>query len=171
MSGNGSRQAHSGFRALLSVLVAASALSAAFAQQPAAPAMVPKVEFKALDGTLLDLQASTGVTTELLFVARWCGPCEREIALARRRQAEFQRQNYRVVIVGVSQRQTAAQLGEWAQGIGWQGVVVFDEGSALEKALGAKLLPWHTVVAPGGAILYNGDASPDSAAIRGWLGR
>jgi peroxiredoxin len=162
---------HDWLRALFSVFVASLTLSEGFAQPPATPAMVPKLELKALDGTALDLQASTGVTTELLFVARWCGPCERETALARRRQAEFQRQNYRVVIVGVAQRQTAAQLGEWAQATGWQGLVVFDEGSALEKALGAKLLPWHTVVAPGGAILYNGDASPDSAAVRGWLGR
>ncbi len=158
---------------LIALAVVVVSSLAASAQTPAsAPgsATAPKIVVKTLDDTSLDLQATSGFI-ELLFVARWCGPCEREAALARRRQAEFQRQSYRVVIVGVAQRQTAAQLGEWAQAIGWQGLVVFDEGSALEKAFGAKLLPWHTVVGPGGAVLYNGDASLESATVRGWLGR
>lgn len=123
-------------------------------------------ELTTVDGKSLNLADGP---TELLFVARWCGPCEREITLTRRRLAEFQRRGYRVVIVGVVQRQTAQQLEEWARAAGWDGPLVFDQDRALELALSAKLIPWFTVLGADGKPLHNGESAPTPEQLRGWL--
>lgn len=150
--------------ALLLGALTVSALSSAMAQE-----LAPAAKLQPLNGgEAIDLRAASGMT-ELIFVARWCGPCERQTVQARRRQAEFQRQGYRVVVVGVDQRQSADDVKSWTGQIGWEGAVVFDGGKPLEKGFGVKLLPWHVVIGPGGKLLHSSETAPESTAIRGWL--
>jgi peroxiredoxin len=152
-------------------VAAALAFAGTFLSDPraAAPESTLPATIQPLEGGALELNGAQGAT-ELLFVARWCSPCEREIAAARRRQAELQRIGYRVVLVGVSQRQSAEQFATWARGVGWEGALVHDQDGSLERACGAKLLPWHSVIGKGGKLLHSGDVAPEGRAVREWLG-
>jgi peroxiredoxin len=107
--------------------------------------------------------------THLVFVARWCGPCEAEVHALRREMSQLRRGDYRVVLVGAPQRQTASEFRDWARAIGFEGQLVFDEGGRLERDLGVGLIPWHVVIGSGGQILRSSDKRPDVDALRAWV--
>jgi peroxiredoxin len=112
-----------------------------------------------VDGATVKLGEGAGAT-HLLFVARWCSPCETEVHALRRAAAQLRREGGQVVLVGVSRRQTAQEFAEWARGLGFDGALVFDDGGRVESAFGAELIPWHVVVGSGGRILHSGAGRP-----------
>lgn len=124
----------------------------------------------ALDGTRVDLADGSAVT-EIVVVAAWCPPCERAVTEARRRLGPLRRQGYRVVLVGVSRRQSAEQFSAWAEKQGFGGPLVHDADGELERLLGARLLPWHVVTGRDGKVLHRGDEAPDAERLRAWSTR
>ena len=69
----------------------------------------PVRSLKTVDGGSVTLGEGDGVT-HLLFVARWCGPCETEVHALRRAAVQIRRQGGQVVLVGVARRQTAQEF-------------------------------------------------------------
>ena len=122
-----------------------------------------------VDGERVDLADGRAVT-ELVVVASWCDPCEREVAGLRRRLGTLRRAGYRAVLVGVSRRQSSEQFANWARGLGFSGPLVYDGDGSLEKRLGAQLLPWHVVVDREGKTLHRADQAPGEERLRSWTG-
>lgn len=128
------------------------------------------VTVSTVEGKPIDLNPAAGVV-HLLFAARWCQPCEAEIQAARRLAGSFHREGYQLVLVGIARRQTRQEFLEWARQIGFDGPLVYDEGGQLERAFGAELVPWHTLIGRGKTVLASGDDLPDKESIQRWLRR
>lgn len=146
---------------VLALVVAACAAGIALAQRGASPVN----RLTTVDGASIEL--GTGVT-ELVFGARWAH-CETDISSVRRRMSELSRLGYRVVLVGVGTRQTRDEFVGWARRSGYEGPLAFDESGQLEKAFGARVLPWFVVVERG-TIVHQGERPPATAEARAWLG-
>jgi peroxiredoxin len=153
-------------RLLLLGLALALLASGPAGAQAGGPA--PRGEVVTVTGERIPLDR--GQVQELTFVARWCPPCERELAAARRRAGQFRRQGYQVIIVGVAARQTEAEFVRWARDAGFDGALVYDADGSLERAFRAASLPWHVVVDAQGRVAHAGDAAPAAERIGGWVG-
>ncbi|MDQ7006549.1 MAG: redoxin family protein [Acidobacteriota bacterium] len=138
----------------LAAFVAAAGAAAVAAQGP----RVPSLEVVALSGERLSLH-EPGKVTEILFVARWCPPCAKAVAAARRRTGTLGRRGYRLIVVGVSRRQNEGDFREWSEELGLRGALVYDVEGRVERALGARLLPWSVVVDAAGKIVHSGSES------------
>lgn len=130
----------------------------------------PRLSLKTLEGQALS-PAHPGTVTELLFVARWCPPCEKAVAGARRRLGAFQRKGYRLIVVGTSRRQSLEQFQQWTSQMGLHGPLVYDAGGRAEGAFGAELLPWYVVIDAQGKILHSGSEPLPQAKLRTLIGR
>ncbi len=140
---------------LLLVALAMAAGAVAVAEQgPGAPG----IEVVALSGQRLPLHAP-GKVTEILFVARWCPPCAGSVAAARRRMGTLGRRGYRLIVVGVSRRQSEGEFRKWSEELGLRGALVYDVEGRVERALGARLLPWSVVIDASGKIVHSGSES------------
>ncbi len=113
-----------------------------------------------------------GTVTDIIFVAHWCGsPCEKEMGEVRRILGKHRRAGFRVILVGVSDRQSKEQFEKWASRFRLGAPLVHDASGAIEKEFGAELLPWHVVIGPRGDLLYKGAEVPSDAQIQRFLGR
>ncbi len=130
-------------------------------------AALPDAPLTTLDGEKISLRGGPRAT-ELVFVASWCLPCEREMTGVRRRLGALRRDGYRVVLVGVAGRQTQEQFASWAENFGFNGPLVYDRDGALQRGFKAKLLPWHVVVGRNGEILHQKDEPPSLESLRTW---
>ena len=148
------------------LLACVGAVSLVAAEAPKAP----ELSLKTLGGQALRL-ARSGTVTELLFVARWCPPCEKAVAGARRRLGAFQRKGYRLIVVGTSRRESLEQFHRWTSRMSLRGPVVFDEGGRAEGAFGAELLPWYVVIDAQGRIIHSGSEPFPQAKLRALIGR
>ncbi|UCF68086.1 MAG: TlpA family protein disulfide reductase [Acidobacteriota bacterium] len=135
---------------------------------PAAPQAAPVVPLVTTEGKKISL-ADGAKLTELVFVAHWCRPCETELTAARRRLGALRREGYRLVLIGVSQRQTLEQFREWVAEYRFDHDLVYDAQGNLKRAFGAALLPWHVVIDAKGQILVQGDTPPADDKLRTWL--
>ncbi len=108
---------------------------------------------------------------ELVFVARWCPPCQRAVAGLRGRARALGREGYRAGVIGVERRQTRERFVAWAEELGLRRRVVYDEGGRLERELGASMLPWFVVVDAAGRVRYSSSEPPDVETLREWLKR
>ena len=120
-----------------------------------------------VDGTPIATPA--GGVTELIFTARWCRPCEDELADARRRLGQLRRSGYRVVVVGIPLRQDQAGFVKWAAANGVRRGLVFDAEGRLSRRFGAERIPFHVVIGPSRRVLYSGFEAPDMVQLRQWL--
>lgn len=123
----------------------------------------------AIDGSKIDI-ADGRAFTELVVVATWCEPCEREVAGLRRRLGSLRRGGYRAVLVGVSKRQSSEQFAEWARSIGFAAPLVYDSSGRIERLLGAKLLPWYVVLDRSGKVVHASDGPPTMEQLKSWSG-
>ncbi len=148
----------------IAVLAVTVALAA---RQEATQGDAPRPALVTVDGTDLRVDGFEGAT-ELFFVARWCPSCQRELGAVRRRATGVQRDGYRVVLVGVAERQTKDEFVAWAREHGFRGALVYDATGAIEAAYGAKALPWFVVIGPAGSLLHSADAAPSPEDVRRW---
>lgn len=150
------------------LMALALAVTAGFASKqgsatdPAAPARIVSVT-----GEDLRADGFRGVT-EFFFGARWCPPCVRELSDLRRRAGRMPRSGYRVVLVGAAERETEAELIEWARESGFRGAVVHDADGSVAAALGARALPWYAVIDGEGRVLHSSDSAPEAEQMRRW---
>ncbi len=135
----------------------------------AAPDVAPEVSIATRGGEIVKPGTGPGLT-HLVFVARWCSPCETELQQLRRRASLLRHGNYRTVLVGVAQRQTGDEFYEWVRATGYEGPAVYDADGALQRAFGVEALPWHAVIGPGKKLLAAGDRGPEAAQLQRWLG-
>ncbi|MDH3285449.1 MAG: TlpA family protein disulfide reductase [Acidobacteriota bacterium] len=145
----------------------AALVPAAASQGAGAPKDVSVVT---VSGERISLGDGSG-PTELVFVASWCLPCERAMTGVRRRLGAHRRQGYRVVLVGVSGRQTEEQFTAWAEKFGFKGPLVYDRDGELERIFRAQLLPWHVVVGRDGKLVHQKDEPPGTEELRSWVTR
>lgn len=143
-----------------------AALCALSALAGAARAQAP-TELSTVDGKSLPLGG--GGVTHLVFVARWCAPCEAELRAVRRPLRGARREAYELVAVGAPSRQAKGEFVDWARGLGFDGRLVYDEGGRLAAALKTESLPWHVVLGPGGKVLWSAERAPDPASLRAWV--
>ncbi len=151
------------------VLAFAATLALAVPALAEAPArVIPETTFVTSSGETIRPGQGHGVT-HLLFVARWCPPCETEVQGLRREMAQLRHAGYHVVLIGVDRRETGAEFADWVRGLGFEGAFAFDDGGRLERAVGAELLPWHAVIGPGRQVLSSSERAPDAAQLNRWL--
>ncbi len=115
------------------------------------------------------ISAHDATVTELIFVARWCRPCEKTVSQLRRRTGVLRRTGYQAIVVGLSQRQDQAAFTKWAGSLGTHRQLVYDADGLLEQAYGVSLVPWHVVTDSRGEILYSGTEAPTVEALKAWL--
>ncbi|GAB4372855.1 MAG: hypothetical protein Kow0062_09500 [Acidobacteriota bacterium] len=149
------------------LLLGAAAIAPAAAGEPDR-AGTALGEVASIDGRPV-LPAPQGTVTELLFVARWCGPCAEELERSRHRAATLRRRGFRLVPVGVAARQDAAEFAAWAREHGAGGPLVYDGQGRLERELGVDQLPYHVVVDATGRVLYRGPSAPAPERLARWL--
>ena len=148
-------------------------LAAALLAAPGKAAEPERPEVRAGDVFSVDgrrvLPAPGGTVTELLFVARWCGPCAGELERARHRAATLRRRGFRLVPVGVAARESAGDFAAWAREHGAGGPLVYDRDGRLERIFEVDALPYHVIVDARGRVLYRGASPPDADRLSGWL--
>jgi hypothetical protein len=155
-------------RLLAGGLVALLAVTSTGVTHGQTPDRAPDVRLVTVDGKDLLASGWKGVS-ELVFVARWCQPCETRLLETRRRGVRGAAA-YRVIVVGSETRQSEKAFASWLDSLGLDGVRVYDAGGKLEKAFGVRGLPWHVVVGEGGTILHASDEPPSEADRRSWSG-
>lgn len=114
------------------------------------------------------VRLGAGDLVHVVVVARWCAPCEAEVLALGRAATSLPRGSYKLVLVGVTRRQSAAEFADWVRGLGFNGEAVYDQDGSLERALGTQALPWHVVVGPSGNVLAQGEAAPSMAQLQRW---
>lgn len=137
--------------------------------QSSPPPTIPLEKLVTMSGQTVDLKRDQGVTL-LVFVARWCPPCESALAQVRRYMAEHRQNGFQAVVIGVQHRQTAPQFQAWLRGAGYHGLAVFDETGRVQQTLKTEELPWHVVVGPGGQVLHAAVGAPQEEDLARWLG-
>ncbi len=161
----------SGPRAAPAAALAAAAVPAflaalALVLLAAGPARAAEVRVPAQLGSVR-LDDARGIV-HVVFVARWCGPCEAEIHALRRAAPALPRGSYQLVLVGVSLRETGQEFDDWVRGLGVEAARVYDGDGGLERALGVTALPYHVVIGPGRRLLASGDRAPSPAQLQRW---
>ncbi len=125
-----------GFSCLLAVGVAAAA----------SPDQLPDVT----SGKPVSLRAEGDVLHVVFFAAR-CPPCVEELEPLRLLHDRWGEDGYRLVLVGVSHRQSADRPARFASSNRAPGALVHDTAGALQTALAADGVPAHVVFGPDGA--------------------
>ena len=107
----------------------------------------------------------------LVFFATWCPTCIDELAQLSELEARWSGKGYRLVIVAVRTRHTAARLAGFISDERPPGRLLFDSEGAAERRWAAKSLPTHVVLdAHGDEVARSSVVGPEiEAALAGLL--
>lgn len=93
----------------------------------------------------------------LVFFAIWCPPCQDELRALGDLDARWSERGYRLVLVGVQNRQTAERLARFVSDNQVPGELLYDADGSVQAELDAGQLPTHILFdASGREILRAG---------------
>jgi peroxiredoxin len=128
-------------------------LSAALAAE--APASLPKAPVSVTDpktGERVALDPALG-PMHVVFLATWCQPCLAEIPKLVDLEDRWKADGYRLLLVAVATRQTAARLQEFQAKDPLPGRLLFDADGSAATAFGAANIPAHLLIDRKGNIV------------------
>jgi peroxiredoxin len=137
----------------IAVLIATGARVAPAAEAPVSIPTSPAPS--ALDpatGARVALDPSQG-PLHVVFLATWCQPCLTEMPKLFDLEDRWKADGYRLLLVAVSTRQTAARLKEFQAQETLPGRLLFDADGSAAAAFGAANIPTHVLVDRRGAIV------------------
>lgn len=143
-------------------------LAAAFHQHaepepsdPGVPRQAPAFELEDLKGRPHSLTIYAGKTVHLFFFATWCPPCVDQIRKVEVADARLRGRGYRVVLVGMKDRETPEDLRAFAEARTLGLPIALDQDGSMARRFGVNRIPAHVVIAPNGRIVYQGDELPE----------
>jgi len=140
-------------RAALGVLAVALVLgSARAAESPASLPSPPPAATDPTTGERVTLDPAQG-PMHVVFIATWCQPCLQELSRLFDVDDRWKAEGYRLFLVAVPTRQTAARLKEFAASQPHAGRLLFDADGSVTAAFGAANIPVHVLVDRKGSIV------------------
>ncbi|HEX4823460.1 MAG TPA: TlpA disulfide reductase family protein [Candidatus Polarisedimenticolaceae bacterium] len=137
-------------RVLLGAALLAGAALAA--EQPASlPSPVPAATDPAT-GEKVALDPAQG-PMHVVFLATWCQPCVQELPKLFDLDDRWKADGYRLFLVAVPTRQTAARLQEFGASQPHPGRLLFDADGTVTAAFGATNIPAHFLIDRKGTIV------------------
>jgi peroxiredoxin len=91
-----------------------------------------------------EVRVETGAPVlHLVFFAIWCPPCQDELRALGDLSARWSERGYRLVLVGVKNRQSAERLARFMSETTLPGEMLYDADGSVQSRLGAEQLPTH----------------------------
>jgi peroxiredoxin len=138
---------------VLALLVAAGARNAPAAEAPASiPTSPAPSAVDPATGERVTLDPTKG-PMHVVFLATWCQPCLTEMPKLFDLDDRWKADGYRLFLVAVSTRQTAARLKEFQAQEALPGRLLFDADGSAAATFGAANIPTHILVDRRGAIV------------------
>lgn len=92
----------------------------------------------------------------VFFFAVWCEPCLRQIPQLAETADRWRDAGYRLVLVGVPERQSAERLARFAAESAPPGEVLFDASGEASRAFSVERIPEHVLLDSGGRVVARG---------------
>jgi len=112
-----------------------------------------------------EVQVATGAPVlHLVFFATWCPPCRDELRALGDLSARWDERGYRLVLVGVKNRQTAERLARFISENEVPGELLYDADGSVEAKLEARQLPTHILFDASGRELLRAGGFDEGVA-------
>jgi len=112
-----------------------------------------------------EVRVETGAPVlHLVFFAAWCPPCRDELRALGDLSARWDERGYRLVLVGVKNRQTAERLARFISDNEVPGELLYDADGSVEAKLGAGQLPTHILFDASGRELLRAGGIEEGVA-------
>ena len=119
--------------------------------QPALGHPAPDFTLPTLDGQRFTLAEKRGTPVVLNFWATWCGPCQNEMPTL---QTTFSRMGERVLIVGVDQGETTAEVQPFIDRLGLTFPIAMDSDMAVGNLYNIRGMPTTYFIDSDGIIRH-----------------
>ena len=100
----------------------------------------------------------------LVFFAIWCPPCQEELRALGDLSARWSERGYRLVLVGVKNRQSADRLARFMSDNALPGELLYDADGSVQARLGAEQLPTHILFDAAGRELLRAGGLDEGVA-------
>jgi peroxiredoxin len=100
----------------------------------------------------------------LVFFAIWCPPYQDELRALRDLNARWDERGYRLILVGVQNRQTAERLARFMSDNEVPGELLYDADGSVQAKLGAGQLPTHVLFDASGRELLRAGGLEEGVA-------
>lgn len=123
------------------------------------PGDKPRLNFKTLDGNVVNNEVLKGRITIMEFWATWCGPCV--AAMPKLKKLYEEKSPLGVAVIGVSLDKDFKKMQRFLKdkGYTWPQVGSSKEADALAKQFGVRGIPNYTILGPDGTVLWRGHPS------------
>ena len=112
-----------------------------------------------------DVRVETGAPVlHLVFFAIWCPPCQDELRALGDLDARWDERGYRLILVGVQNRQTAERLARFVSDNEVPGELLYDADGSVQAKLGARQLPTHILFDASGRELLRAGGFDEEVA-------
>ena len=114
-------------------------------------------------GDEVRVEASAPVL-HLVFFAIWCPPCQDELRALGDLNARWDERGYRLILVGVQNRQTAERLARFMSDNELPGELLYDSDGSVQAKVGAAQLPTHVLFDASGRELLRAGGLDEGVA-------
>jgi len=118
---------------------------------------IPTVNVKGLDGAIVssDIITNEGKPIILSFWATWCKPCVTELNALSEIYPDWKAETgVKIVIVSIDDARSAATVGPFVNGKGWDYEVYLDPNGDFKRAMNVNMVP-HTFLLDGKREVVN----------------
>lgn len=131
---------------------------------------VPDISLYDINGNKVNVAdiAKNGKITVFSFWATWCVPCKEELNNIAEIYADWQKDyNVQIVAVSIDDSKTRANVKSYADGQGWDYLVLLDTNKDLHRLMNGQSVPYTVVVDQNGNIVdkHNGYIEGDEYVL------
>jgi peroxiredoxin len=108
--------------------------------------------------------ATDSPVLHLVFFAIWCPPCQEELRALGDLSARWSERGYRLVLVGVKNRQTAERLARYMSDNDLPGELLYDSDGSVQAKSAAEQLPTHILFDASGRELLRAGGLDEGVA-------
>ncbi|MEZ5014792.1 MAG: TlpA disulfide reductase family protein [Chitinophagales bacterium] len=135
---------------LLSAIITFSGLSL-FAQD-----QLPDISLFDINGNKVNVSEYANDSTIQIFSfwATWCVPCKEELNNIAEIYADWQKDYHiQIIAVSIDDAKTRANVKAYAEGQGWDYIVLLDQNKELHRLLGGQSVPYTVITNASGMIV------------------
>src|SRR3990170_4578041 len=137
---------------LLVLILASTSFSFSYAQKT-----LPDVTITKLNGEQVNIAdfGKTGKITIISFWALWCTPCKKELNNIKEIYGDWvEEYNVELLAVSIDDARNTAKVKSYADGQGWEFVVLLDKNQDLKRALNFQTIPFTILINKKGNIVF-----------------